>query len=172
MLPEQRLDGSDILILSPTPTWPLDYGNRKRIFSVCKNLKDRGARIHFLHYPSEGEWRHNYPKSAADIMTKQWHFSYLSPPTRYLHESAKGSDHEIDEWWDTGIEKFIGWLFSTNVFDALIVNYTWLSKALELVPPTTLKVLDTHDRFSNRGDLLEAHGIGREFFHKLLYLFI
>lgn len=165
MLPLQRLDGSDILILSPTPTWPLDYGNRKRIFSVCNNLKQRGARIHFLHYPSEGEWRHKYPKAAAEVMAKQWHHSYMLPPTRGLHENALDENHKIDEWWDEGIGSYVRWLFSVNVFDAVIVNYTWLSKALELVPPTTLKVLDTHDRFSNRGDLLEAHGIAKEFFH-------
>ncbi len=165
MLPLQRLDGSDILILSPTPTWPLDYGNRKRIFSVCENLKERGAHIHFLHYPSEGEWRNNYPKVAAEIMSKQWYQYYMSPPTRGLHESSIESDHKIDEWWDEGIGTYIRWLFSANVFDAVIVNYTWLSKALEFVPSTALKVLDTHDRFSNRGDLLEAHGIAKEFFH-------
>ncbi len=165
LIPSRRLDGADILVLSPTPTWPLDYGNRKRIFSVCENIKQRGARIHYLHYPSEGEWRHKYPKAAAEIMAKQWSHYYMAPPTRGLHEPSKGDDHTIDEWWDEGIGKQLEWFFSANHFDAVIVNYTWLSKALEFAPSKTLKVLDAIDRFSSRRDLLESHGISREFFH-------
>ena len=49
------------LVLAPTPTWPLDYGNRKRIFMVCNELKERGYEIHYVHYASEGDWRNNMP---------------------------------------------------------------------------------------------------------------
>ena len=165
LLPSQRLDGADILVLSPTPTWPLDFGNRKRIYSVCEKIKQRGARIHFLHYPGEGDWRHNYPKLSEKTMAEQWGHYNTVPPTRGLHELSRGDDHMIDEWWDEGIGKYLEWYFSGNYFDAVIVNYTWLSRALEFVPSATLKVLDTHDRFSNRGELLESHGIKKEFFH-------
>ena len=52
----------DVLVLSPTPTYPLDYGNRKRIHSVCSALRERGASIHFLYYPREREWRAGTPQ--------------------------------------------------------------------------------------------------------------
>lgn len=165
MLNGQRLDGAEILIVSPTPTWPLDYGNRKRIFSVCDLLKERGAIIHFLHYPSEGEWRGHYPKYAMQVMQQQWDYCYMAPPSRPLHTESEHNNHWIDEWWDSALEKEIKWLCSVNSFDAVIVNYSWLSKALEFVPRGCLKVLDTHDRFSGRGELLEKHGIKKEFFH-------
>lgn len=165
MLNNLRLDGAEILVVSPTPTWPLDYGNRKRIFSVCSALKDRGAIIHFLHYPSEGDWRGHYPKNAMQVMQEQWDYCYKVTPSVPLHMKAKGDSHLIDEWWDEAIENEIKWLSDVHNFDAIIVNYSWLSKALEFVPDECLKVLDTHDRFSNRGELLQQQGIKKEFFY-------
>ena len=109
MLESLRLDGAEILVVSPTPTWPLDYGNRKRIFSICSTLKERGAIIHFLHYPSEGEWREHYPKHATQVMQRQWDYYYKAAPSRPLHVSAKDDNHEIDEWWDYALEKEIKW---------------------------------------------------------------
>ena len=165
MLKNLKIDGAEILVLSPTPTWLLDHGNRKRVFSVCDALKKRGAVIHFVYYPSEGDWRDKYPKKALQVMQEQWDYVYKVTPSVPLHVSAKGDSHTIDEWWDEAIEREITWLSSVNRFDAVIVNYSWLSKALECVPESCLKVLDTHDRFSNRGELLEENGIEKEFFH-------
>lgn len=165
-MPENfRLDGAELLVVSPTPTWPLDHGNRKRIHAVCRALKDRGAVIHFLYYPSEGDWRLQYPKEAERKMRQQWDYYYRITPSVPLHMSAKGDSHTIDEWWDDAIGNELEWLTERNRFDAMIVNYSWLSKALTFAPKGCLRVLDTHDRFSGRGGLLEANGIEKEFFH-------
>ena len=59
----------------------------------------------------------------------------------------------------------LSWLFATQRFDVLLVNYTWLSKALDLAPRGVLRVLDTHDRFSGRRELLAANGLQPEFFY-------
>ncbi|MGL5938806.1 MAG: glycosyltransferase [Waterburya sp.] len=160
---KSNLDGVDILVLSPTPTYPLDYGNRKRIFYVCRQLKDRGAKIHFLHYP--GEWRSKTPYDAMHIMAQQWDSFHLVSPTRYLHQAAQGEDHTIDEWWDYSIGDYLKYLFERNYFDVFIVNYTYLSKALEFAPSHVYKILDTHDQFSDRRKLLESQGISPEFFY-------
>ena len=157
------IKGLDILVLSPTPTYPLDYGNRKRVHSVCKQLKDRGAKIHFIHYP--GEWRSNIPQEAVREMGMQWDSFYLVPPTRNLHQAPADEDHTIDEWWDYAIGDYLKWLFERNYFDAFIVNYTYLSKALEFAPKHVFRILDTHDQFTGRRQLLESQGINREFFH-------
>lgn len=165
MLERQRLDGAEILVVSPTPTWPLDHGNRKRIHSVCQSLQARGAIIHFLYYPSEGDWRRHFPKHAEKKMQAQWEYYYRVTPSIALHMSAKGDSHTIDEWWDDAVEDEVKWLCERNDFQAMIVNYSWLSKALTFAPKRCLRVLDTHDRFSGRGAMLEAHGIDKEFFH-------
>ncbi|MGF7206203.1 hypothetical protein GGE65_000764 [Skermanella aerolata] len=154
-----------ILVLSPTPTWPLDHGNRKRVYSVCKALQNNGADIDFLYYPAEHDWRRNIPIGALEKMRQQWGAVFVVPPTRPLHTGAKGLDHTIDEWWDPAIGSYLDWLFSLKEYDALIVNYTWLSRAMTHAPRGTFNVLDTHDRFAGRRELLASFGIGPEFFH-------
>ena len=154
------------LVVAPTPTWPLNYGNRKRIFSVCSKLKSIGFSIYYVHYASEADWRDYIPEKSRQMMDKQWDFVDHVWPSIPLHDWPKdGDDHRIDEWWDWSLENHLSKLFSARDFDLTVVNYTWLSKALEFAPPRTLKVLDTHDKFSGRRELLTGKGIQKEFFH-------
>jgi hypothetical protein len=155
----------EILVLAPSPTHPQDYGNRKRINEVCRSLKGRGARIHYVYYPAEADWREAMPLEAYRAMTQAWDSFHVVPTTRPLHAPSAGEDHTIDEWWDAAIGQFLTWLFSVKRFDVFVVNYTWLSKAFEFAPQGVFKILDTHDRFSGRRELLAAHGIAKEFFH-------
>ena len=156
--------GQRVLVLSPTPTHPQDFGNRKRIFEVCRTLRDAGAEITFIHYPAETEWRQANPWSAERAMVAAWTQYYTVPASRDLHTAPKGTHHEIDEWWDDAIGVFLRWLFSVQTFDVFIVNYAWLSKAFEFAPPSIVKILDTHDKKSGRRELLTANGIAAEYF--------
>jgi hypothetical protein len=155
----------DVLVLAPTPTHPIDAGNRRRIYFINLALQRAGARITYVHYPAEGDWRERTPPGSIAAMARQWHEVHTVPVTRSLHDFARGEDHAIDEWWDPAIGDMLSWLFRTHRFQVFIVNYAWLSKAFEFCPPGVLKVLDTHDRFSGRRELLARHGIAPEFFH-------
>lgn len=159
--------GLRVLVLAPMPTEPLDFGNRKRVYHVCAELKARGAEVHYVHYASESDWRRNPPPATNAAMQQCWDAVYTVPVTRPLHvPPADGATHHtVDEWWDPAIGDMLHWLFSIQSFDVLLVNYTWLSKALEFAPRGTLKVLDTHDRFAGRRELLEANGLAPEFFY-------
>lgn len=166
-LPERPLDGKDILVLSPTPTYPLNAGNRKRIYHCCRGLRERGARIHFVHYPLE--WPLTcIPQDAVKEMTSQWDSFHLLPVARPLQAPPGDgrSHHLVDEWWDReSIEPMLTWLFQRGKYDAFIVNYPYLSKAFELAPRGTLRILDMHDQFTGRRELLEGMGIAAEFFY-------
>lgn len=154
------------LVVAPTPTWPLDYGNRKRIYMVCNELKARGFEIHYIHYASEGDWRNNMPMQTRLKMDEQWDLVDHIFPSIGLHNWPQhGEDHLIDEWWDPALANHLKHILNARTYDVVIVNYTWLSKALELVPKHTYKVLDTHDKFSGRRQILEKNGIAKEFFH-------
>lgn len=156
---------TDVLILSPAPVVPLDYGNRLRIHRVCQRLKARGARLHFVLYPAEADWRLRLPVSAFKAHQTLFETFHLVPPTRPLHPGAEGAHHRLDEWWDPAIGSYLDWLARIQRFDAAIVNYTWLSKALDHLPDACLKILDTHDRFSGRKELFIANGLEPEFFY-------
>jgi hypothetical protein len=165
MTTRNRWHGARILVLSPTPTHPQDFGNRKRIYRVCKRFSDEGANVTFVHYPAEQEWRQTKPKSAERAMLAAWHRYYTVAPTRPFHMHSAGPDHTIDEWWDPAIGQFLSWLFSVESFDLFIVNYAWLSKALEFAPRQVFKILDTHDKMSDRREMLASLGLDAEFFH-------
>jgi len=157
--------GGRVLVLSPTPTHPQDYGNRKRIFQVCSRYAAEGAHVTFVHYPAEFEWRGALPVSPEQAMKNTWHRYYTIPPTRNLHAKPEGYNHHIDEWWDESIAQFLRWLFSVQSFDVFIVNYSWLSKAFEFAPPGTFKILDTHDKVSGRREMLTSLKLNPEFFY-------
>lgn len=158
--------GLRVLVLSPVPTWPVTFGNRNRIVQVNRALQREGAHVALLHYPSDEEWRTRLPAGGMAAMAGQWDAVFTCPVTRPLHtRPAEGPDHGIDDWWDPAIGQMLDWLFKVGRYDALLVNYTWLSKALEHAPTGVLRILDTHDRFSGRRELLAAHGLPPEYFH-------
>jgi hypothetical protein len=157
--------GARIAVLSPTPTHPQDFGNRKRIYRICRRYAEEGARLTFIHYPAELEWREQIPHRAQQAMSAAWAQHYTIAPTRRLHDDPAGTYHSIDEWWDGAIGDFLTWLFGVESFDLFIVNYSWLSKALDYAPRSTFKILDTHDKFSGRKEMLESLGLQPEFFY-------
>ncbi|MBV9991205.1 MAG: glycosyltransferase [Alphaproteobacteria bacterium] len=157
--------GARVAVLSPTPTHPQDFGNRKRVHAICKRYTDEGALVTFVHYPAELEWRGQLPWRAEREMSQAWAQHFTVGPTRTLHTDPRGYNHSIDEWWDHSIGDFLHWLFSVQTFDIFIVNYSWLSKALEYAPKSTFKILDTHDKFSGRRGMLEQLGLNPEFFY-------
>ena len=161
--------GQRVLVLSPTPTHPQDYGNRKRIFQTCKRFADEGAHITFVHYPAESEWRKILPAGADRAMRDCWDQVHTIGPARPLHTDPVHVEHAIDEWFDAAIGQFLTWLFSVQSFDIFLVNYSWLSKAFEFAPPQTFKILDTHDKVSGRRDMLASLGLGPEFFYTTEY---
>jgi hypothetical protein len=142
------------------------FGNRNRIVQVNQALQREGAHVALLHYPSDEEWRTRLPRAAMAEMAKQWEEVFLCPATRPLHtQPSDGLDHGIDDWWDPAIGQMLDWLLKVGRYDALLVNYTWMSKALEHAPIGVLRILDTHDRFSGRRELLAANGLPPEYFH-------
>src|SRR5579859_61883 len=164
--PEGRSwDGIEILVVSPTPTHPQDHGNRKRIFELCSELKAQGAKIHFVHYASEHDWRHERPARWENAMISAWDTYQLIAPSRPLHEAARDGDHRIDEWSDAALSSYIRWTCSIRAYDIVLVEYTWMSFCFEAVPKGIFKICDTHDVFGGRRHMLAQHGIGPEFFH-------
>jgi len=156
--------GADILVLSPTPTAPTDQGNRKRIHAVCSELKRRGARVHFVYFPQEW-WFSSVPHDLVSAMSAQWDSFHLVPPRQPVYQKPGATDYTIDEWWDDAIGDYLQWLFKRAHFDAFIVNYVYLSKAFEYAPPRTLRILDTHDKFTGRRQLLQKNGVPPDFFY-------
>jgi glycosyltransferase involved in cell wall biosynthesis len=153
-----------ILILSTTPPIPRDYGNRNRVFQTSAFFRRLDFAVSFLLYPFDKEWTADIPAYYREL-APSFDFFAVIPNSRPLHQPARAYHHEIDEWWDDNIGQYLTWLFARRRFDALLVNYTFLSKAFEFAPRHTLKILDTHDLFSDRREIFETNGVAAEFFY-------
>lgn len=152
------------LVLSTTPPEPRDYGNRNRVFQTVSFLRQCGFSVSFLLYPLDEDWAKGIPHYYADLAEQFEYFSVI-PNSRPLHRLAEGFHHHIDEWWEDTIGQQLQWLLQRKTFDVLFVNYTFFSKAFTYAPPSTLKILDTHDIFTGRREAFADFGVQPEFFY-------
>lgn len=153
------------LVLSPFATVPADAGQRRRVAQITTLLRDRGFDITFLLYAFEDGWKTQINESWLAELRASWGeviawraFSKVgvAPET--------GSTHVLDEWWDPQLETLLTQIFANRFFDVFVVNNVWLSKAFDFAPRSTIKVLDTHDIFSQRSRSYERLRIKPEFY--------
>ena len=152
------------LVISTTPPIPRDYGNRNRVYQTLQFLRDSGFRISFLLYPFDEDWANAVPPYYSELVSQFEYFAVI-PNSRPLHQPAAGYHHDIDEWWDENIGRHLDWLFRRKRYDLLFVNHTFLSRAFEHAPKGVLRVLDTHDLFTDRRETFERHEVEAEFFY-------
>ena len=73
-------------------------------------------------------------------MAAQWDSYQLVAPSRPLHAAAAKDDHELDEWADPAVSQYLAWACAKRRYDVAIVNYTWMSFALDAIPASVFKV--------------------------------
>ncbi|MBC4018922.1 glycosyltransferase [Siccirubricoccus deserti] len=140
-----------LLVVSPIPSHPADQGNAARIQALGAALMARGVICDFLYYATEGLIP---PQQAA--MAGFWHALHIVPPVpvgRMRHPGCWG----IDDWCAPALVGQVAALQRGWRYDAVLVNYVWMSAVLEAVPDA-LRLLDTHDLFGDRH--LAAHALG------------
>ena len=71
---------------------------------------------------------------------------------RVLRHLGRASAHvwDVDDWYDPGLTPQLAALHAQHGFDAVCVEYVFMSKALEAFPAGVVKILDTHDCFADR----------------------
>ena len=153
-----------ILFISPTPTHPQSAGNRARIFKMVALFKEQGHDVSFVYS--------NQEQSDVDGMRNYWGDSLYvvdySPPRSKKNKWFDGllnklnKDRQyysnIDDFYNQNLDGFLHELTLKNIFDIVVVEYVFLSKAFLNFPASTLKVLDTHDVMTNRHRLFLDNG--------------
>jgi len=145
-----------ILIVSPTPTHPRGAGNRARIETMLRSLIDAGHEVSFLHVEREegdreamtAAWGARYlradyqqPKTLGSRLRKRW--------SRFRNTDGV-HDFRIDDWYPPALDAVLEDLQGRQGFDAVIVEYVFMSRALLVFGAPVLKLIDTHDMFTNR----------------------
>jgi glycosyltransferase involved in cell wall biosynthesis len=163
-----------VLMISPTASHPANSGNRARVLSLCDALRTAGHDVHFAYVKRDS------PGDEAAMMAyfgNRFHLiSYTQPLrretgarkllrwTRSLWDAEARHALRIDDWYDESIDAPLAALRDQYAFDAVMVEYVFLSRALELFDSSTIKILDTHDIFANRHRMFLARGLAPEWF--------
>ena len=155
-----------ILIISPTPTHPQNAGNRTRIFKMVELFKEQGHDVSFVYSNQEKDFdiegMQNYWGDNIYVV------DYSKPPLQnknkwvdsVLNKLNKDRQYysNIDDFYNQNLDGFLHELTLKNIFDIVVVEYVFLSKAFLNFPASTLKVLDTHDVMTNRHRLFLENG--------------
>ena len=148
-----------ILMLSPTPTHPVTAGNRARVGSLVRSLQKLGHELHFalgtLGQPDLPAMRELLGDRLHVLRCRTpYSIGGFLPRARRKVLKMMGSEAaylwSLDDHYDDGLSPQIAELCRRETFDAVIVEYVFMSKAFEVVPAGAIKILDTHDRFALR----------------------
>jgi glycosyltransferase involved in cell wall biosynthesis len=81
-----------------------------------------------------------------------WIYKYLKPffPNKNFDRGIYTRTALIDDHYPEGVDQIIRKTCRGKRYDIVIVEYVFMSKALEIFPDDTLKIIDTHDIFTDR----------------------
>jgi glycosyltransferase involved in cell wall biosynthesis len=163
-----------VLFISPTPTHPSTAGNRVHIRSLSDFLISKGFNVHFLYLAYE-----NYDEKAMKAfwgdrlhIIQRDYLLQTGPRLSYNYrriyfklrrifrsfQKKAGIINAFQHQYNTEVDShfpfypnaFIKRLQQKEKFEVVICEYVFMSKALTLFDSRVLKVLDTHDRFTDR----------------------
>jgi len=158
---------SRVLVISHLPILPATAGNKIRVWALMNNLRALGHEVWFMGLglkPREEQairdaWGDNLVVVPyVSVRHAKPRFNALK---RWALDRAVGEgwivpdlDYRIWPHWDAAIRKLAG----EQKFDIVIVEYVFYSKAL-LHFPDAVKVIDTHDLFTDRAKKMAARNI-------------
>ncbi|SFK70224.1 glycosyltransferase [Methylorubrum salsuginis] len=143
-----------ILVLAPMPAAPASAGNRRRLVATCEALARGGFAVDLAYLAHEDQvYRRFGQHPPTDLLAMQETFRnvFLIEPRGIIPLKTRAPCFGIDEWCPPEAGDFVAWYCSQHPETrAVLVNYVFLSAALERVPPGVLRLIDTHDRFADR----------------------
>ena len=121
------------------------------------SFKELGHDVFFFHIKRElgdeksmrDHWGDRYYSISYQMPKKSTRQKIVKKLRSFCDKEAVFT-HSIDDWHDTSLDRSILKLSRQIEFDAVIVEYVFFSKALTCFGPKVLKVIDTHDVFTNR----------------------
>lgn len=149
-----------VLYFSPFQTHPTSHGNRATMVSFGKAMKKMGHKLLFVAPSGLAMSR----QDKRDMLQFWENASFLDPFVlgNSFHFSKYGA--RTDSWFEEELGLQIRKLAVSGLVDVVFCSYVFHSKMLDYVPEYMTKVIDTHDKMSDRFLQLEELGIPLEFF--------
>jgi len=160
-----------ILVISDLCIFPPRAGNTSRICELMNNLKSLGNEVTFLGLGLQEDEERRMRENWKNVFVIPYvRIREIRPIKSAVRRVLLGKlvsrdlySPEIDFWywphWDTKIKEFL----NRSKYDVVIVEYVFFSKALNNFGENILKIIDTHDVFTDRQKKLKKRGINRCF---------
>ena len=148
------MSGPAILVLAPMPAFPTSAGNRRRLLTTCAALQRGGYAVDLAYYAHEDQIYRRFgqhpPTDEAAAAGLFRHTFRIEPPAT-IPLTTRSRCFSIDDWCPEAVGAFVSWYGKAYPqTGAILMNYVFLSRALEAAPPGVLTLIDTHDRFADR----------------------
>ena len=150
----------NILYFSPVPFEPVRHGNISTINQYVKHLMAKGHQVYFV-YLDEACCSISDIAAMSSLVTKL----EVIPSNRKVrpHKDANGYDI-FDSYYQEPLGEYIAKFCKMYNIEAIICTYIWYSKLLEYVPKNIIKIIDTHDKMTDRHLSLKENNIVDEMF--------
>ena len=169
LMPAAGTDKPAILVLAPMPAAPVSAGNRRRLVATCEALIRGGFAVDLAYYAHEDQVYRRFgqhPPTDFSGMERSFRNVFLIEARTVIPLKTRSNAFGIDEWCPDEVGDFVTWYFSRYPeTGAVLVNYVFLSRALERVPPGVLTLIDTHDRFAGRQEQYRPFRAEPNFFY-------
>jgi glycosyltransferase involved in cell wall biosynthesis len=147
-----------VLIVSPVPTDPPVAGNRARVAALFAALVRLGHDVTFAYVPYEIADYHKMRQRLGDrlriLQTSAPPFESVAARLRRKVKRKFGfnSAHlwRVDEWFDESLLPQILRLQERECFEAVLIEYVYLSKLACGLPTSVRTIIDTHDLMGDR----------------------
>lgn len=143
-----------VLVLAPMPSLPTSAGNRRRLVATCEALFRGGFAIDFAYLQHEDQIYRRFgqhPPTDTAGMAQSFARTFLIPAETPIPLKTWAGGFSIDAWCPDEAVAFVEWYFRTSPDTcAIVVNYVFLSRCLDAVPAGVQRIIDTHDRFTDR----------------------
>jgi polysaccharide biosynthesis protein PslH len=147
-----------VLIVSPIPTDPPVAGNRARIAAMFTALVRLGHEVTFAYVPYDFA---DYEKMSERLGKRVRILHAAAPPFKTFSSKLRGRVKrafdlksaylsKVDEWFDDGLLPQIEHLHEKECFEAVLIEYVYLSKLVCALPRSVRTIIDTHDIMGDR----------------------
>lgn len=182
-----------ILIISPVPLFPGYAGNRERIRTICVELMERGYILDFFYTGFDPALDKNHDSffngEILDHHVKATKINWISNPFQRMIEVANGLKAKTHKWIrylidgpesaefnkslyqyrNSGKILLLKIQLSGRSYKAVIVNYAPYSFYFDLFDQRTIRIIDTHDRLTDRYKLFSENSQTPVNWHSLRY---
>ncbi|TVR15930.1 MAG: glycosyltransferase [Balneolaceae bacterium] len=175
--------GKKILIISPVPVFPWHAGNRMRIKSICDALITRGCELDFFYIGFDEKLSENhytfFNGQVLDHLIDDTTTNFVKEPVLRIQEIVNGLktragyfqrrlkygedsarfNKSLSEFKSIKKQRLLKEQIQKNIYDGVLLNYTVYSHLFDLFDDNVIKIIDTHDRLSDRYTLFLEEGV-------------